>query len=154
MFLTGPFYFLDGNTSLTTAGSESVNGRPCQTLLAIRRPGHGNAAEDRYLLFIDSENHYLRRLRFTMEGLESTRGAIAEVDFFDHQRIAGVVWPTRFYERLIKPIPNLPVHDWRLTGLDVNRGLSVADVIGGVFSSKAAVPARAIGDAGQATEAQ
>jgi len=154
MFLTGPFYFLDGNISLTTVGGESVNGRSCQTLLAIRRPGHGNAAEDRYLLFIDSENHYLRRLRFTMEGLESTRGAIAEVDFFDHQRIAGVVWPTRFYERLIKPIPNLPVHDWRLTGLDVNRGLSVADVIGGVFSSKAAVPARAIGDAGQATEAQ
>ena len=154
MFLTGPFYFLDGNISLTTVGGESVNGRSCQTLLAIRRPGHGNAAEDRYLLFIDSENHYLRRLRFTMEGLESTRGAIAEVDFFDHQTIAGVVWPTRFYERLIKPIPNLPVHDWRLTGLDVNRGLSVADVIGGVFSSKAAVPARAIGDAGQATEAQ
>ena len=153
MFLTGPFYFLDGNISLTTVGGESVNGRSCQTLLAIRRPGHGNAAEDRYLLFIDSENHYLRRLRFTMEGLESTRGAIAEVDFFDHQRIAGVVWPTRFYERLIKPIPNLPVHDWRLTGLDVNRGLSVADVIGGVFSSKAAVPARAIGDAGRATEA-
>ena len=153
MFLTGPFYFLDGNTSLTTVGSESVNGRPCQILLTIRRPGHGNAAEDRYLLFIDSENHYLRRLRFTMEGLESTRGAIAEVDFFDHQRIAGVVWPTRFYERLIKPIPNLPVHDWRLTGLDVNRGLSVADVIGGAFSSKAAAPARAIGDAGRATEA-
>ena len=154
MFLTGPFYFLDGNISLTTVGGESVNGRPCQTLLAIRRPGHGNAAEDRYLLFIDSENHYLRRVRFSMEGLESTRGAIAEVDFFDHQTIAGVVWPTRFYERLIKPIPNLPVHDWRLTGLDVNRGLSVADVIGGVFSSKAALPARAIGDAGQATEAQ
>lgn len=153
MFLTGPFYFLDGNISLTTVGGESVNGRSCQTLLAIRRPGHGNATEDRYLLFIDSENHYLRRVRFSMEGLESTRGAIAEVDFFDHQRIAGVVWPTRFYERLIKPIPNLPVHDWRLTGLDVNRGLSVADVIGGAFSSKAAAPARAIGDAGRATEA-
>lgn len=154
MFLTGPFYFLDGNTSLTKVGSESVNGRPCQTLLIVRRPGHGNAREDRYLLFIDSENHYLRRVRFTMEGLESTRGAIAEVDFFDHHTIAGVVWPTRFYERLIKPIPNLPVHDWRLTGLDVNRGPSVADVIGGVFSSKAAVPARAISDAGQATEAK
>ena len=154
MFLTGPFYFLDGNASLAIIGSESVNGRPCQTLLAVRRPGHGNAAEDHYLLFIDSENHYLRRLRFTMEGLESTRGAIAEVDFFDHQTIAGAVWPTRFYERLIKPIPNLPVHDWRLTGLDVNRGLSIADVIGGVFSSKAAVPARALGDAGQATEAK
>ena len=124
MFLTGPFYFLDGNISLTTVGRESVNGRSCQTLLAIRRPGHGNAAEDRYLLFIDSENHYLRRVRFTMEGLESTRGAIAEVDFFDHQRIAGVVWPTRFYERLIKPIPNLPVHDGGTAEFGKNRTLS------------------------------
>ncbi len=154
MFLTGPFYFLDGNVSLSIVGNDSVNGLPCQTLLIVRRPGHGMATEDRYLLFIDSENHYLRRLRFTMEGLESTRGAIAEVDFFDHQTIAGVVWPTRFYERLIKPIPNLPVHDWRLTGLDVNRGLSEADLGGSAFSSKAEEPARPLGNSGQPSESK
>ena len=97
-----------------------------------------------YLLFIDAENHLLRRVRFTMEGLESTQGAIAEVDFFEHREIAGVVWPTRFYERLRKPIPSLPVHDWRLIGLDVNRGLSEADIAGPSFSAKAAEAARPI----------
>ena len=144
MFLTGPFYFLDNNLSLEMAESEDVEGRACDTLLAVRRPGHGMSAEDRYLLFIDRENHLLRRVRFTMEGLDSTKGAIAEVDFFDHQTIAGVTWPTRFFERLRKPIPNLPVHDWQMTGLDVNRGLSEADISGQAFSAKAAAPAKAL----------
>lgn len=144
MFLTGPFYFLDGNLSLESAEDETVEGRACKTLVAVRRPGHGLSTEDRYLLFIDAENHLLRRVRFTMEGLESTQGAVAEVDFFDHKEIAGVIWPTRFYERLRKPIPSLPVHDWRLTGLDVNRGLTAADISGPTFSARAAEPARRI----------
>lgn len=144
MFLTGPFYFLDGNLSLEMGENEDVEGRACTTLVAVRRPGHGLSAEDRYLLFIDTENHLLRRVRFTMEGLESTQGAVAEVDFFDHKEIAGVTWPTRFYERLRKPIPSLPVHDWRLIGLDVNRGLNAADVAGPAFSAKAAEAARRI----------
>jgi len=144
MFLTGPFYFLDGNLSLEVGDDESVEGHLCTTLIAVRRPGHGLSAEDRYLLFIDRENHLLRRVRFSMEGLESTQGAIAEVDFFDHQEIAGVTWPTRFYERLRKPIPSLPVHDWRLIGLEVNRGLNEADISGANFSSQAAEPARPI----------
>jgi len=142
MFLTGPFYFLDGNLSLELAAGEVVNERQCDTLVAIRRPGHGLSPEDRYQLFIDRENHLLRRIRFSMEGLASTKGAIAEVDFFEHRQIAGVTWPTRFYERLRKPIPNLPVHDWRLTGLDVNRGLIEPDLGGKAFVGKATAPAQ------------
>jgi hypothetical protein len=144
MFLTGPFYFLEGNLSLEPGDSESVDGRDCATIVAVRRPGHGLSKEDRYQLFIDRENHLLRRVRFTMEGLESTQGAIAEVDFFDHRQIAGVTWPTRFYERLRKPIPSLPVHDWRLTGLDVNRGLSESEITGMAFAGKSVVPARSL----------
>lgn len=144
MFLTGPFYFLDGNLSLEVADGEVVNGHPCYTLVAVRRPGHGLSAEDRYQLFIDHKSHLLHRIRFTMEGLESTQGAIAEVDFFDHRQIAGVTWPTRFYERLRKPIPSLPVHDWRLIGLDVNRGIEEAEISGISFTGRAAPPAQAL----------
>lgn len=144
MFLTGPFHFLDGNLSLELAGNETVDDRDCATIVAVRRPGHGLSSEDRYQLFIDRETHLLRRIRFTMEGLESTQGAIAEVDLFDHRQIAGVTWPTRFYERLRKPIPSLPVHDWRLTGLDVNRGLNEAEISGKTFTGNAALPARAL----------
>ena len=38
MFLTGPFYFLDGNLSLEMGEDEVVEGRPCVTLVAVRRP--------------------------------------------------------------------------------------------------------------------
>lgn len=54
MFLTGPFYFLDGNLSLEVGEDETVEGRTCTTLVAVRRPGHGLSEEDRYLLFIDT----------------------------------------------------------------------------------------------------
>ena len=40
----------------------------------------------------------------------------------------------------LRPLP-LAVHDWRLTGLDVNRGISRAEVSGMAFDGKAAVPA-------------
>lgn len=144
MFLTGPFHFLSGNSQLALGDAESVDGRACDTIIAVRRPGHGWSPEDRYLLFIDRENHLLRRVRFTMEGLDSTKGAIAEVDFFDHREIAGIIWPTRFYERLRKPIPSLPVHDWKMTGLDVNRGMSPEEITGPEFSGRASAPARAL----------
>ena len=49
---------------------------------------------------------------------------------------------SRFFERLRKPIPNLPVHDWRLLGLDVNRGITAAEISGPEFSGKASPPAR------------
>ena len=141
MFLLGPLHFLTGNTTLELAGTDQVEGRNCDLLLAVRRPGHGLSAEDRYLLFIDRDDGLLRRVRFTMEGLESTQGAIVEVDFFDHREIAGVRWPTRFHERLRKPIPLLPVHDWQLTGLDVNRGFARTDLGGSTFAGSAAAPA-------------
>lgn len=144
MFLTGPMHFLEGNASLALAGTGVVEGRACDLLLAVRRPGHGPSAEDRYLLFIDRQDRLLRRVRFTMEGLAATQGAVVEVDFFDHREIAGVRWPTRFFERIRKPIPLLPVHAWRLTGLDVNRGYAVSDISGRNFSGRATDPARAL----------
>jgi len=142
MFLTGPFYFLSGNLHLETGPDEIVDARPCHSIIAVRHPGHGLSGEDRYQLFIDRENGLLRRLRFSMEGLDSTRGAVAEVDFLEHREIAGIVWPTRFFERLRKPIPGLAVHEWQLTGLDVNRGLQAEEISGPRFSGKAAAPAR------------
>lgn len=144
LFLLGPMYFIEGNTSLALAGSGDVDGRACDLLLAVRRPGHGLSAEDRYLLFIDRQDRLLRRVRFSMEGLASTQGAVVEVDFFDHRDIAGVRWPTRFFERIRKPIPMLPVHAWRLTGLDINRGYAASDITGAEFSGLASAPARAL----------
>jgi hypothetical protein len=116
-----------------------VSGRvqhECDVLRVRLTPGIGFSTADDLELFIDVKRRLMRRIRFSLEGLESTRGAIAEVDTFDHVVLHGVVWPTGFYERLRRPFP-LPVHDWRLTGLDVNRGLTAAELRGPAFSGLA-----------------
>ena len=120
-----------------------VSGRvahECDVLRVQVTPGIGFSSADRLDLFIDMEHRLMRRIRFSLEGLESTRGAIAEVDTFDHVSLHGIAWPTGFHERLRRPFP-LPVHDWRLTGLDVNRGFQAIDLRGADFTGPAIGPA-------------
>jgi hypothetical protein len=112
----------------------------CDVVLAGLRPGLGFSGEDRLMLFIDRRDGLMRRVRFSLNGLESTQGAVAEVDSFDHVRRQGIAWPTRFHEHLRRPAP-LPVHDWHVTGLDLNRGLSPEDLSGPEFTAAASVPA-------------
>lgn len=139
-----PAFYVERAQHLERAGRGSVNGRECDLLLAVLRPGIGDAVEDRVVLYIDRQDRLVRRVRLTLEGLDSTKGAIVDVDHDRFVEIAGVKWPTHFYEALVRPFPGLPAHDFSLTGLDVNRGLTLADIADGAFSSKAALPARAI----------
>jgi hypothetical protein len=44
---------------------------------------------------------------------------------------------------VIHPLP-LPAHDWRITGLDVNRGYDAAALAGPAFTGAAAAPAGAL----------
>jgi len=119
-----------------------VGGRlhTCDVVGVDLAPGLGLSGRDRLALFIDREQRLMRKVRFTLNGLESTRGAVAEVDAFDHVTIGGVQWPTGFHEQLLRPLP-LPVHDWRLTGLDIDRGLQLSEVNGTMFSGRALSPA-------------
>ena len=119
---------------------EWVNEHACDVLRIQLVPGFGHARVDQIALFIDRKFRLMRRVRLTLDGLESTKGAIAEVEMYDHQTLHGVRWPTRFYERLVRPV-RMPVHDWDLTGLDINRGLRAADVDGPEFRGAAAARA-------------
>jgi len=140
VFMLGPLALADREAAgqplaLRLAEPEEVDGRLCDALALRLAPGLGFAAVDQLILFIDRETRLMRRVRFSLEGLASTQGAVAEVDVWDHQRAHGVMWPTRFHERLRRPIPGLPVHDWRLVGLDIDRGYEAADLSGpGAFS--------------------
>ena len=145
LFLLGPMllaqrWSAERSMGLELAGVDYVNEHECDVLRVRLAPGFGFSASEQIALFIDRKERLMRRVRFTLDGLPSTVGAIAEVECFDHVTLHGVRWPTRFYERLLRPLP-LPVHDWRLTGLDVNRGLAVAEVSGPAFSGKALAPA-------------
>jgi hypothetical protein len=112
----------------------------CDVLQLRLTPGLGCAGADRLAVYIDRRERLMRRVRFTLNGLESTQGAVAEVDCSEHLTRFGVVWPTRFQERLLRPLP-LEVHDWRLTGLDINRGYTANDLAYLVFAGRAFPPA-------------
>ena len=139
-----PAFYVERATHLERVGTGSVGGRDCELLLAVMRPGIGNSAEDRVVLYIDKQDKLVRRVRLTLEGLDSTKGAIVDVDHDRFVEIAGVIWPTHFYEALVAPFPGLPAHDFSLRGLDVNRGLTKADFANAQFSERAAKPAAPI----------
>jgi len=140
LFLLGPLWLVDRKLPMAMGDSERVDGRLCDAVDVWLSPGLGQVAADRIVLYIDRSDGTLRRVRFTLEGLVSTQGAVAEVDAFDHERRFGVLWPTRFFERLVHPAP-LPVHDWRVTGLDVNRDHAAQALAGPAFTGAAATPA-------------
>jgi hypothetical protein len=107
------------------------------------RPGIGNSEVDQLELWIDRSTHLMHRVRMTLNGLESTRGALVDIDTFAHRRVVGIQWPTRFHERLLRPAP-LDVHAWRLTGLDINRGESEEELEGPAFRGRALPDAEAL----------
>jgi hypothetical protein len=114
---------------------------PCDVLRLSVSPGLGNSDSDQLAIYIDRETRLMRRVRMTINGLESTRGALVDIDTFEHRSLHGILWPTAFHERLLRPAP-LDVHEWRLTGLDVDRGESRAEISGPAFAGKAVPPAR------------
>ena len=141
LFLLGPLWLIDRGLPMETAGTERVDGRLCDVIDVWLSPGLGMSATDRVAVCIDRADSITRRVRFTLEGFANTRGAVAEVDTFDHERRFGVLWPMRSFERIVHPIA-LPAHDWRVTGLDVNRGYTAQDLAGPAFAGKAAAPAK------------
>jgi hypothetical protein len=152
LFLLGPmllarYWQTDRSLTMELGGVERVNldrrQHECDILRIGMKPGLGLSDADELTLFIDREDHLMRRVRLSLDGLESTRGAIAEVETFEHATLHGVRWPSRFYERLLRPLP-LPVHNWRLTGIDVNRALTPAEVEGADFTGRAVAPAAAL----------
>jgi hypothetical protein len=145
MFLLGPFYFSRPGILLAFDGEGIVDGAVCDEILAVLRPGFGSAKEDRVLLSIDREAKQLRRVRMTLNGLESTLGAEVDVTFRNFRRIGGVLWPTDFDERIRVPF-DLHAHHWKMLGLDINRGLRGSEIALSGFKGRAVRPAASIRD--------
>ncbi len=146
LFLLGPLWLADraerGAWPLTLGGRVEVEGRECQWVQAWARPGFGLVGLDRVALAIDVADRTTRRMQFTLEGFEGTRGAVAETDTYEHEMHHGVLWPMRSHERVVRPLAGYGVHDWHITGLDVNRGYNVMALRAAQFGASAAAPAR------------
>ncbi len=140
LFLLGPLWLVDRGLPMQAGGTERVDGRLCDVVDVWASPGLGRSGRDRIAVCIDRADGLVHRMRFTLEGFANSQGAVAELDTFEHDRRFGVVWPMRSYERIAHPF-SLPAHDWRITGLDVNRGYDAAAVTGASFTGAAAAPA-------------
>jgi hypothetical protein len=118
MFLLGPHYFTRPGAVFLSAPATKVDGRPCDQVLAILRPGFGFSQEDRVLLAFDRSTRQLLRVRMTLNGLDTTIGAEIDVTFRDFRTIGGLLWPTDFDERIRIPF-DLHAHHWRLVDLQI-----------------------------------
>jgi hypothetical protein len=62
----------------------------------------------------------MRRLQFTLNGLDSTRGADVDVTFSDfHKAADGSVWPRTFVEYIQRPL-RAKAHEWRMNSLKLD----------------------------------
>ncbi len=143
LFLLGPLFLMEQGAVVERAGEDVVDGEPCDLLLARLRPGFGFAAEDRVLACIGRTDRRFKRIRFSIEGLASTRGAVVEVDYFDYFDQGGVQFPRRLFERVKRPIA-VPVREWWLTGLDLNRGYGAEAIRGPALAGGALRPAASL----------
>ncbi|MEM9752369.1 MAG: hypothetical protein AAF916_03195 [Planctomycetota bacterium] len=141
LFLLGPMYLAARDAPVDVAEPVTIDGRPCDQLIAVLRPGFGRSEEDRVVLAIDRADGLVRRIRFTFDALPQLEGTVADVLPSEYVRIDGIAWPTRFVEVVKNPLVNLTVHRWRVTGLDTNRGLDASHLDGPDFTGPAAAPA-------------
>jgi hypothetical protein len=97
-----------------------LDGKRCQLVAGRLSPGFGVAEQDDFIAWIDPETRLLKRFQFSLNGLDSTRGADVDVVFSDFRRSAdGSIWPGRFIERIQRPL-RAKAHDWRMTALTLD----------------------------------
>ena len=143
LFLLGPLFLKEQEALVQTAGVDKLNNQAVDLLLVKLRPGFGFASQDRVLAYIGHDDRLLKRVRFSIEGLASTKGAVIEVDYFDYIERDGVMFPTRWFERVKRPI-SISAREWHMTGLDLNRGYDSSSIRGPVFTGPAAAPAKVL----------
>jgi hypothetical protein len=128
-FFLMPAFYVQRAQRLALTQGELVAGVQTVAVAGVLRPGFGAAQEDRFTLYIDPSTHRVRRVRMSLEGTRSTRGASVDVTYTGYIERAGVLWPKGFDEAMASPFPGWPAHDFWLTGLDTNRGLKPQDLL-------------------------
>ena len=120
IFAFGSSWLSENATNLQLLPGRKLDGEPCHLVAGSLKPGIGRASEDHFIAWVSEDTALLKRFQFTLNGLESTRGADVEVTFLDMKTAPdGTVWPTRFIERLQRPL-QIKAHEWRMTSLSLN----------------------------------
>ena len=144
LLLLGPLTVVDQASVVNWGPPETLDGQRCDQLHLDLAPGLGGGAPAKLSLYIDRQRGWLRRLRVSLPSPAGQAGPVpvAEVDFFEHLLLHGVLWPRRFQAPAGGLLRGAAPQPWWLTGLDVNRGYAVDTLAGASFSGAAAAPAR------------
>ena len=119
MFTTTPAYFLHTpNTGFSPLPDADLDGRSYHRLRTTLIPGLGDAASDDVVLWIDSETRRAHRVHFTLNGLESTRGAHVDVTYLGSSTAGNTRFPNNFIEVVRAPI-RFKAHGWQTKKLEV-----------------------------------
>lgn len=116
-FLFGSSWLAAHGRGLSLLEEGTLDGERCQRVAGRLTPGFGAADEDHFIAWIGADSRLLRRLQFSLNGLDSTRGADVDVVFSEHFRAAdGTWWPRRFVEHIQRPLL-AKAHEWTMTTL-------------------------------------
>lgn len=141
LFHFGPSFVKHRATSMARLPDTREDGREYRRVLATLSPGFGASETDQVVLWIDAESSRLFRVHMTLEGFETTRGAHVDTTFLSYQQAGPFLLPSKFSERVRGPL-KIMAHEWHVTGIDLDRGWTDAEVSGPDFSGLAADPAR------------
>lgn len=120
-FLFGSSWLAENARDLALLDSRRGDAENCHLVAGRLKPGFGLADEDHFIAWIDRRDATLRRLQFTLNGLESTRGADVDVVFSGHFRDSkGFLWPRRFVEDIQRPL-RARAHEWDLVRVESAR---------------------------------
>ncbi len=140
LFTIGPMALRESRGKFERLEDGFDNGKRYYRIYAVVEPGLGYSAQDEIVLWVDPETYLTYRVHITLEGYETTKGAHVDVTFLDYEKRGAYMLPSRYLERVLGPI-RITAHTWHLTGLDINRGLSLTDIEGQQYVGLAAAPA-------------
>ncbi len=143
MFHFGPSYFIGRVDRWQRLADIEESGRRYRRLFGVVRPGFGDTADDRVIVWIDAQSERLFRIHMTLNGFETTQGAHVDTTFLAYRDVAGYLLPVRFHERVRGPL-QIDAHTWWTTGIDADRGWSASDVVGDGFDGTASTAATPI----------
>jgi len=139
-FLLGPLSLAGQSTSFTRLSDVSENGRNYHRLYTVLEPGFGQSDRDELILWIDKQREVAYRMEITLQGFATTKGAWVDVTFLEFEKVDSFLLPVKFHERVRAPIA-IHAHSWELTGLDINRDLTLDSLSGPGWQPDAAVTA-------------
>lgn len=123
-FLFGPSWLSRKGADFRLLGERELGGETCHLIAGRLSPGFGASGEDHFIVWIGRDSSLMRRIQFTLNGLDTTRGADVDVTFSDfHKAPDGSLWPGHFLEQVQRPVP-IKAHEWRMTSLKLD-GLPV-----------------------------